>query len=309
MGIDWRLYVGTLVATLIFFGLGVLVGIGLTREPTARRLEGQIRRLEDRLSRELGWRDERIRELEARLATTDRHWTTMQRWLTEALPILVDRRLMFRNIALVVCAPDPDNGVIERVRETLLRAGAQVPATITFQPDIIAAADINAWRTAARQLGLVVGDDVPEDALRAGVWKRLALLVRYGDTERRMNALTALGWAKVAGNLTTPLGSAVVFVAFQQPREKEQVQAVDLPFVQALHNVGVRTVACETTTTQNGSPVEWLRGTGIATVDHVDTPMGMVCVIAALTGHPDHYGMKLPARTLLPPVNAFTPRP
>lgn len=304
MGIDWRLYVGTLVAVLIFFGLGVLVGVGLTREPTAQRLERQIRRLEERLARELSRRDERIRELERALSASERHWATLQQWWAMALPLLAAKRLVFRNIALMACAPDADGALLERLKDTLQQAGASVPVTVTFNPDAIQSADAAAWQRLARRLGLV-GAEASENALRDAVWKRLALLVRYGDGAGQMNAFAEVGWAKISGSLAVPIGSVVLFVAFQQPRDLAQVQAVDLPLLRALKSVGVRTVACETTALRGNSVVEWLQPVAGATVDHADTPMGMACVVFALAGAPDRYGLKPTARQPLPPPTAF----
>jgi hypothetical protein len=308
MGVDWRLYVGTLVAVLIFFGLGVLVGIGLTREPTAQRLEGQIRRLEARLTNELLRRDERIRLLESDLRTMRQRWDEVQEWLAGILPSLTARQLVFRNIALIACAPDPDGALIERVRETLQKAGATVPVIITLSPDTIQAADATTWRQMAQKLGLVIGE-ATDEAVKEAVWKRLALLVRYGDAAGQLNALTAMGWAKVTGSLSTPVGSAVLLAAFEQPRDGEQVQAVDLPLLRALKNVGVRTVVCETTKVRESSVVAMAQVAGVATVDHADTPMGLLCIIAALTGHTDRYGLKNGARQMLPPVKALTSEP
>ncbi len=308
MGVDWRLYVGTLVAILIFFGLGVLVGVGLTHEPTAQRLEGQIRRLEARLTNELQRRDERIRLLESDLRTMRQRWDEVQEWLAGILPSLTARQLVFRNIALIACAPDPDSALIERVRETLQKAGATVPVIITLNPDTIQVADAMTWRQVAQKLGLVIGE-ATDEAVKEAVWKRLALLVRYGDAAGQWNALTAIGWAKVTGSLSTPVGSAVLLAAFEQPRDEEQLQALDLPLLRALKNVGVRTVVCETTKVRGNAVMTMAQVADVATVDHADTPMGLLCIIAALTGHTDRYGLKNGARQMLPPVKALTSEP
>ncbi|MFA0761098.1 MAG: hypothetical protein HZLCBSQH_001202 [Candidatus Fervidibacterota bacterium] len=308
MGVDWRLYVATLVAVLIFFGLGILVGIGLTREPTAQRLEGQIRRLEARLSEELRRRDERIRALEGELQATQQRWQDMQEWLTGALPLLTVRRLQFRNIAIIACAPDPDGTLIGRLQEALKGAGANVPFVLTLNPDAIQTADSTAWRRIAQKVGLVA-DDATEATIKEAVWKRLALLVRYGDPTGQLNALVQMGWAKVAGSPSAPVGSVVLLSAFEQPRDEEQVQTVDLPLLRALKGVDIRTVACETAKVGEHSVVEILQTAGVATVDHADTPMGLLCIIAALTGHTDRYGLKNGARQMLPPVKALMGNP
>ncbi len=307
MGVDWRLYVTTLVAVLIFFGLGILVGIGITREPTARRLEAQIRRLEARLSDELRRRDERIRALEEELRATQQRWQDMQEWLNGALPLLTTGQLQFRNIAIIACAPDPDGALISRLQEALKNAGANVPFVLTLNPDAIQAADLAAWHQLAQKVGLVLGEATA--TTKEAVWKRLALLVRYGDPAGQLTALVGMGWARVAGSPSVPVGSVVLISAFEQPRDEEQVQVVDLPLLQALKDVGVRTVACETAKVKEHSIVKTLQTAGVATVDHADTPMGLLCIIAALTGHIDHYGLKDGARRMLPPVKALAVKP
>lgn len=299
MGIDIRLYIGTLIAVLVFFGLGVLVGIGITREPTAQRLEKQIHRLEERLTKELTRRDDRIRQLEAELTSAHQRLQDTEQLLNDALPSLVSNRLIYRNIAIITCALGSDGGVIKRLQGVLQAAGATVPVQIAFNPDAIQSADENTWRKTAEQLGLVVSG-VSEEAVREATWKRIALLLRYGDLQKQWQVLAKVGWAKLSGNFQIPVGSVIFIGAFRQGRDEDQVRTIDLPLLRALKSVGIRIVACETNMVTEASVVPVYQLDGISTVDHLDTPMGLLSVIAALTEQPDHYGFKSHARRPFP---------
>ncbi len=308
MGVDMRLYIGTLIAVLVFFGLGVLVGIGITREPTAQRLEKQIRNLEERLTKELTRRDGRIRQLETELTFAHQRLKDTEQLLNAALPSLVSNRLIYRNVAIITCALGNDEAVIKRLQGTLQAAGATVPVRINLYPEVLQSADAIVWQQVAEQLKLVASG-VNEEAVRKATWQRLAMLLRYGDPQGQWQALAKVGWAKLSGDFQTPVGSVVFIGAFRQGRDEDQVRTIDLPLLRALKSVGIRIVACETTMVTEGSVVPVYQLDDISTVDHLDTPMGLLSVIAVLTEQPDHYGLKPHARRPFPPFNAVPSPP
>ncbi len=299
--VDTRLYIGTLVAVLVFFGLGVLVGIGITRQPTAeqlyQRIEQQLKRYREETAKELLKRDERLRQLEGELASLRHRLRVSDQFAEGLLPSFVRNRLQFRNIAFVLRTSDADGELVTQVRSWLQRAGANVPLQLTLSPDAIAQADEMQWRKVAEALGLMTGQANAE-AVKIGVWKRIALLLRYGDQQDTWRTLAKMGWLQVSGDPKTPVGS-VVFVIGTGDWGSEQVQAVDLPFLNALRNIGIRVVVVARTEVSDETFALYRTGDW-GTVSHVETPLGVLSLVAALTERPDQYGLDGNARRPFP---------
>ncbi|HID08362.1 MAG TPA: hypothetical protein EYP10_14580, partial [Armatimonadetes bacterium] len=110
MGIDVRFYYASLIAVFIFFLIGLLIGIGLTRQPAvenlAAHIEEQLRRYRDEVNRELARRDEQIRTLRAELKNLEKQLGQQEQFVRNAAPILVHQQLSYRNVAIIITAPD-----------------------------------------------------------------------------------------------------------------------------------------------------------------------------------------------------------
>jgi hypothetical protein len=308
--VDIRLYIGTLVAVLVFFGLGILVGIGITREPRAeqlyQRIERQLQRYREETARELKKRDEQIRQLDSELAVLKLKLRANEQFVEKLAPSLVQNSLIFRNIALVLATPDTDGELVARVQAFLEKAGAKIPLSLTLVPEAIQSADSMSWRKVAQGLGIVVGD-ADDEAVKSGVWKRVALLIRYGDPQNSWQALSKAGWVKINGNTQTPIGSAVFICSGQNQQDIMQGKSIVLPFARALKNVGVRVVVVTSTMT-SAEVVALYQTDELPTVDHIDTPLGLLSLVAALIGHQDHYGFGETARRPFPEPEWFVQR-
>jgi hypothetical protein len=305
--VDIRLYIGTLIAVLIFFGLGVLVGIGITREPRAeqlyQRIEHQLQKYREETARELKKRDEQIRQLDSEVAALKLKLRANEQFVEKLAPSLVRNSLIFRNIALVLVTPDTDGESVARVQVFLEKAGAKIPLSLTLIPEVIQSADAASWRKVAQGLGIVVGD-ADDEAVKSGVWKRVALLIRYGDPQNNWQALSKAGWVKINGNTQTPIGSVVLVCSGQSQQEIVQGKSIVLPFARALKNIGVKVVIA--TSSMTSAEVLALYQTDeLPTVDHIDTPLGLLSLVAALIGHQDHYGFGETARRPFPEPEWF----
>jgi predicted Fe-Mo cluster-binding NifX family protein len=187
---------------------------------------------------------------------------------------------------------------VARVQAFLEKAGAKVPLSLTLVPEAIQSADTMSWRKVAQGLGIVVGD-ADDEAVKSGVWKRVALLIRYGDPQNNWQALSKAGWVRINGNTQTPTGSVVLICSGQNQQNIVQGKSIVLPFVRALKNVGVRVVVATSTTT-SAEVLSLYQTDELPTVDHVDTPLGLLSLVAALIGHQDHYGFGETARRPFP---------
>ncbi|MCX7969151.1 MAG: copper transporter [Armatimonadetes bacterium] len=300
--VDIRLYIGTMIAVLVFFGLGVLVGIGITREPKAeqfyQRVERQLRQYREETARELKKRDEQIKQLESELSSLRSKLRANEQFIERTALPLVQGKLVFRNIAVLLATPETDGELTLRVQSFLERAGAKVPLRITLVPDAIQKVDDANWRKIAEGLGLIVSN-VDDETVKGGVWKRVALLIRYGDPQNYWRVLSKAGWVRINGDTKTPVGSVVFICSNQIQRGIEQVKAVDLSLLQALKSVGVRSVVA-TSSLVGEEAIAPYQVEDLPTVDHIDTPLGLLSLVAALLGHSDHYGFGETARRPFP---------
>lgn len=305
--VDIRLYIGTLIAVLVFFGLGVLVGIGITREPRAeqlyQRIERQLRQYREETARELKKRDEQIKQLDGEISWLRLKLRANEQFVEKMAIPLIQGKLMFRNIAIVLATPDADGELVLRVQSFLEKAGAKVPLRITLVPEAIQKVDAPTWRETAEKLGLIVGD-VDDETVKSGVWKRVALLIRYGDPQNYWQVLSRAGWVKINGDTQTAVGSVVLLCFGQNQRDTKQGEVVDLFLLKALKSVGVRTVVATSSSVGDEAIAPYL-SEDLTTVDHVDTPLGMLSLVAALLGHHDHYGFGESARRPFPEPNWF----
>ncbi|MCX7642921.1 MAG: copper transporter [Armatimonadetes bacterium] len=305
--VDIRLYIGTLIAVLVFFGLGILVGIGVTREPRAeqlyQRIERQLRQYREETARELKKRDEQIKQLDSEISLLRSKLKANEQFVEKISPLLVQGKLVFRNIAIALATPDTDGNLALRIQAFLEKAGAKVPLRITLMPETIQKVDALTWRKIAEGMGLIVGN-VDDETVKNGVWKRVALLVRYGDPQNYWRTLSKAGWVKINGNTQTPVGSVVLLCAGQNRRDNEQIKMVDLPLLRALKSAGVRVVVV-TSGSFDDEVIAPYQVEELPTVDHVDSPLGLLSLVAALLGHRDYYGFGETARRPFPEPTWF----
>ncbi|MCS7192277.1 MAG: copper transporter [Armatimonadetes bacterium] len=290
--IDIKIYISTLIAVLVFFGLGVLVGIGITHEPRAEkfylRIEKQLKRYREETAKELQKRDEKIRQLEREILSMQLRLKSSEQFVEKIAPILVRDSLKFRNIALVSTTPELDSALVEKIRSLLKKAGANVPLLASLNPDSISKAEQNVWQEVAKEIGLML-QGVNHETIRSAVWKRIAVAIRSGNSQDCWKVLAKVGWASVSGEVQTPIGSVILLCANQSLRDSQQIKTVDISFLQALRSVGVKVIVASKT--EIGSEVlSTYQTNDLPTIDHVDTPLGFLSLVAVLLGHYDHYG-------------------
>ncbi|MCS7223924.1 MAG: copper transporter [Armatimonadetes bacterium] len=309
MNWDGRWFVISLVAVLIFFIIGVQVGIAVRQERMAQvlfqRIEDQLKRYRSETKELLRQRDEKIKALEIALKEQQRYVSISESFMESLLPALIKGSLVYRNVAIVTLSEDYDRTVMMKTRRSLETAGASVPIMVRWRTDNFLQAETPSLATAVDVR--VAGSLSPDlEALRREVLKTFSFLLRQGDPGRRLSVFSRLGWLDFEGRLSGPVGSVVVIAGFREERPFEQVQTFDQPLVKELVSAGLKVIVAECRTLQGPSVVSTLSLDGLSTIDHLETPMGQWSLIAGLAGASGHFGLKDEGKRPYPKMDDLT---
>ncbi|MCS6861218.1 MAG: copper transporter [Abditibacteriales bacterium] len=291
MGIDIRYLVVTLVAVFIALGVGVLAGAGMTSQPSVEALSQRI---------EKGFKSEFERyrqELERKKAAEENLKTqieTYERYFNASFPHLIHERLVGRRIAIVHTTGRHDFPTLhDELVKVLTQAGASVVSvTLINRHGAVVPKDV-VQRLAQRY-------QITETSEQAILSQVVAHTLAGGDLLGTMNYLHKVGFLQSSGDYAQP-ANAVVIVGGDEEENADAAQRMDVPLIKTLKALNVLCVGCETTgVTHSFIPV--YQRVGISTVDNVNTPMGQVALVLALSGYNGHFGVKTTAEGLLPSV-------
>lgn len=279
MPLDFRYHLVSLVAVFCALLIGILLGVALVGDPA---LEKQV----DTYDSYLAAQQAQIEQLE----TQNRAHRTFGR---EVLPLLIQRKLTRRQLAIIVCRPLRPS-LVEELPPLLASAGAQVVSTTTILPEF---GRLTANEAAPLLEGM--GYPMPVDRnVQSFLAAKLALQIAAGRPElpQRMRGLRLI---EVAGDYTLP-ASEVLLVTGLRSNDSAPVEQVELPIIRALQDASVPVVACESSDVPH-SALPYLQPRGLATVDNADMAPGRLALVLALAGRAGNYGIRPSADHLLPP--------
>lgn len=284
---DFRYHVASLTAVLLALVIGILVGVGISGRGFVD--EAERRNLNDRIA-------ELSNELQAardRSAGLLRQQSAARDFVEEAYPVLADRRLDGKRVAVVVA------GSIDRTVDAAMRAVRDAGGRIVrVRALTVPLEDAELQRTLERvpALGGYVGEehlrDVGRDLGRevadggeAPLWSALAgVLVEERLFERREPA------------------DGVVLVRTADPQAGATARFLAALYAGA-RSTGVPVVGVERSdAAQSALPV--FRRQGVSTVAGIETPAGRLALVLLLAGaEPGDYGTGAGAGDgLLPPI-------
>ncbi len=300
---DGKWFLLTLVAILIFFTIGIQVGIAVRQERVAQslfeRMENQLKRYREETARLLTERDRRIQQLEETLRQGSRLMETSQTLLSNLLPVALKGRLLYRNIALVTTAEDFDRNVVVRIQRGLQSVGATVPVTVRWHPNSFCQA------TPSDLLELVGNgpqnrEGRDQESIRKEILGRFAHQLRWGGGDDWFRRLARKGWLEYEGTVSAPTGSAVVIVAFQRERDMNLLSSLDQPLIQAMISAGLKVVLGESLSLARAEIVSGISRDGAPTIDHLDTALGLWSLVGALCGEPGDLGLRNSSKRPVP---------
>jgi hypothetical protein len=265
---DLRYHVASLTAVLLALVIGILVGVGISGRGFVTDAE------RDNFNRRLAALDEQLQEEELAVEDLELRQEAAQEFVESAYPVLTERRLEGKNIAvLVVGSYNTDTrGVVEEAISdadgALVRVRAiSVPVpTEEIQSALLSDADTGEYvgEDELDNLGRELGDEFV-DGGETPLWDLL--------TPDLVGARNGSSSVEV---------DAVVVIRDAEPQQRETARFL-AGLYRGLANADVPTVGVEPTRVlQSAIPV--FSRTGLSTVDGVDTPLGALALILLLAG-------------------------
>jgi hypothetical protein len=294
---DFRYHVASLTAVFVALIIGILVGVGLSGQGFVT--ESERTRLEDDIA-----------DLQARLESAEQRGDALERSEAaaaavagDAYPVLVDRRLQGKRVAVVVVgSTDADPSVLADVSRGVTDAGG----TVTRMRALRMPLDVQAVQESLRARPALAGyvgvehlDDLGRDVGRE--------LVEEGETP----LLDALSDELVEERFgpSEPGADAVVIVRTAPPQVGGTGRFVN-GLYGAVASSSIPSVGAEAAEARPSS-VPALSRRGLATVDNVDSPPGKLALVLLLAGaDPGSYGVKDTAQDgILPPIEPLAAEP
>jgi len=289
---DFRYHVASLIAVFIALVIGILVGIGLSGRGFVS--DAERKNLEARIS---DLRDQRD-SAQAAVSLASQRQAVADTYLADTYPTLVAGRLKGQRVAVAfVGSVDQtvDRAVVQAVRD----AGGRIVRVRAFKTplDVKTVEQILASRKA---LQAFAGNDRIRDLGRG-----IASEVVGGGRTPLLDALGDSLLDERDGNGTPPVDAIVI------SRSAPPQQGATKEFLAGLYDgastSGVPAVGVERSGV-TPSAVPAFAGSGLSTVDSVDTAPGRLALVLELAGAaPGHYGVNPAAKDgILPPFSSLT---
>jgi hypothetical protein len=304
--ISFRFHLVSLVAVFMALGLGVLAGTTVLDRLIVAGLEEQARVLERDL--------EQVRDENAELQAEAEGFSAFS---DEILPYLIEGRLTGQE-AVLITQEGTDDAAINRVREGLDAAGADVMALLSVGTRMALTEEAD-----RADLANAIGAEEITDPAELKVLTAEAVADRLSFGPEEEDLLEQLIQAEFLLNQGPGLGEQglselsaadlVVVVGGGSEQPALRPDRFLVPLVASLAGNGDRqAVAAAESLESTYEFVTLLRSDGVAanqivTQDNVDQLPGEVGLVLALEdlmvfGEPGHYGVKDGASTLIPPA-------
>lgn len=293
--IDLRYLVVSLTGVFLALAVGMLIGSALggpdKRDAAYEALRGQFDELRSDNQRVHDENDQVRRRLSAR-----------EQAIQDLLPVAAHNRLDGSTIGVIICGSGGERSYWSDLESAVRSAGGQIGAVIRIPDQLQAIPDAERVRFAALwQPDSHTGNDPFEPAgwlvhglCRSGTNSRIDDLVRATGMDLRARSAAQVRRLLVLTSVKDDQRASLV----------DSGQIPELAVVDAARAEGIRVVAAEPEVVQQ-SVVESLRRRGIPTVDNVDTALGQLSAVLALSGDADgQFGSKPGATRALPPLSS-----
>ena len=285
--LDFRYHAISLAAVFLALVIGILAGVGISGRGFVDDAE------RDSFNRQIAGLDGRVEAAEERADELERRQEAAQSFVESAYPVLADRRLEGKSIAvLVVGSVDTTLDWVERALD---RSGGDLVRMRAIDVPVTSE-ELDGRLRSRTAFGGYVGEG-ELDNLGRDLGRELA----EGGATPLWDLLTPALVGERTGDFDTPADALVVI------RQAEPQQGDTARFLAGLYgglaSSGGPVVGVELTRVQQ-SAIPAFRRIGLSTVDGIDTALGGLALILLLGGaEPGDYGIRDTAEDgILPPI-------
>lgn len=291
---DVRYHVASLAAVFLMLVVGILIGVGISGrgfvdDAERDRLNGQIAALEE--------------ELEAANATADdfeRRQDAAADFVESAYPVLAERRLAGKRIAVVVLGP------VEQASLSFVESAIEEDAQgeIARMRALLLPLRLDAVESALRSRA-ELGGYVGEEQL-GNLGRDLGRELATGGETPLWDALEGEIVEEREGSFADPVDGIVV-IRSAEPQEGGTSRVL-AGLYQGLNSTGIPAVGVEPARVEQ-SAIPVFQRYRLSTVDGIDTPLGELALILLLAeADPGDYGVRDTATSgILPPIEPLPP--
>ena len=290
---DLRYHVATLAAVFLMLVVGILIGVGISGRGFVDDAE------RDRLNGDIAELREQLDASQAEAEDLERRQDAAADFVESAYPVLADRRLAGKRIAVVVLGPVEQDALpfVENAIED--DADGQVDRTRAIVLPLRVDAVTSALSSRA-ELGGYVGEDQ-----LGNLGRDLGRELVAGRETPLWDALESEIVEEREGDFSDPVDGVVV-IRSAEPQEGPTSRFL-AGLYQGLSSGGVPAVGVEPTRVEQ-SAIPVFQRYRLSTVDGVDTPLGGLALILLLGGgEPGDYGIRDTAEDgILPPLEPLS---
>ena len=304
--VSFRFHLVSLIGIFLALGIGIAVGATVVDQATVDYLEQQVREVGDRADRTNAENDRLNNEL-----------GTWQKFADEAGDELVEGRLRGVDV-VVVAVQGVDRQPVERLRQSIVSAGARLHGTVWFTSKL----RLDQPASVNKLSELLVVSPGPADLVRRSLIDRLATQWATGATTP-LRGLEQEGFVELEVPAGTEvdiatLPATVRFVVVSGGKAEVPDEQLALPLASSLaRQAPLRVLAAEAETPATGNTpsaravfVGVLRTDGdvaarLSTVDNLESYRGRIAAVLALAdlgaeGKVGHFGVGPRASRLVP---------
>lgn len=293
--IEYRTYLTGLVAVFLALGLGMLIGSAIIGSPSAERQQKDLRGLQQNFAEF----SQKYADLRAEADSAKGRLAREDEAMREVLPSFVDRRLVGRTVAIVLCGELDDTAFVDQVTGTLKLAGATVTSTTSIRDDWLPSED-PALEGVVKAFGLS-GPSGAGSQITVAVGRAIA----SGKESSLAAASRAATGLRLDGDYTHPV-DCVLMISGTRTQSRFDAERVKLTPEAALlsgfSQTPVRVVAAETDGDEELSIIPHVSHAASATVDNIDMASGQLSAVYALAGRDGRFGIKRTAERAIPEI-------
>ncbi len=296
MIIDVRYHVASLVAVFLALALGILMGMSLLNGQSV--LEKQQELVESLRSDFEKLKDDND-ALQAHLSQLDSKNISDEKFMRTLLPGIIKEKLVDKNYLIIRTNTDVD---LNELASTIVLAGGSSEMVITFKENFLQILQ-NQSDKYIDAFNIDWKEDPEEDA--AQIIEIVFSMLGEAENSRGLALLEQLqadGAVSYSGRLQTP-PKGVILVGGASA-DVNNLAGVDIPIIEILRLRGISVVGVE----EYLVPLSYIkdyRKKGISTVDNIDSVVGLISMVAILSGEEGNYGLKGGSSALMPVMDSW----